>query len=231
MSTGIFGIIKGVAATITFLFLVDRFGRRSLFFVGSVMCAFSMFYLAGFSSLTKSFEADTSSPDALAYSAAAFIYVFGAGYVSFPRRMAASFSCSVMLIPLTQAIEWNLPWIVAAEIYPTKVRSFCVMLTTCSHWLGQFYMSYAVGYMLRDITYGTFLFFGVMTVLGALYVWFFLPETQGVSLEDMDALFASKGTARRKIKLYAEHRAAQQMFGEDGSAKADGAKADQVSVA
>lgn len=82
-------------------------------------------------------------------------------------------------------------------------------MTTCSHWLGQFYTSYAVGYMLRDITYGTFLFFGSMTVIGALYVWFFLPETQGVSLEDMDALFSCKGFARQKMKQFDEFKAAE----------------------
>ncbi|KAL5334737.1 hypothetical protein BJX70DRAFT_402278 [Aspergillus crustosus] len=75
-------------------------------------------------------------------------------------------------------------------------------MTTCSHWLGEFYTSYAVTYMFKNITYGTFLFFGSMTVLGAIYMYLFVPETNGVPLEDMDVLFESKGLAPQKMKAY-----------------------------
>ena len=68
-------------ATITFLFLIDRFGRRSLVYVGSAMCAFSMYYVAAFSAITDSFHTK-QAPNAASNSAAAFIYIFGAGYVS-----------------------------------------------------------------------------------------------------------------------------------------------------
>ncbi|KAL0943360.1 MFS quinate transporter [Colletotrichum truncatum] len=184
LSTGIYGIVKGVAATVTFLYLVDRFGRRALLFVGSIMCAFSMYYVAAFSGITNSFNTSLP-PNAGSNSAAAFIYIFGAGY----------------------AIGWNLPWIIASEIFPTRIRSFCLVLTTCSHWLGEFYVSYAVTYMFRTITYGTFLFFGSMTVLGGVYVYLFVPETRGVPLEDMDVLFETPGLARQKMRNYKEYRA------------------------
>ncbi|KAL4875814.1 general substrate transporter [Aspergillus karnatakaensis] len=178
-STGIYGIVKGVVATITFLFLVDRFGRRPLLFVGSVMCAFSMYYLAAYSSITESFNTEQDQ-NAASNSAAAFIYIFGAGY----------------------AVGWNLPWIIAAEIFPTRVRSFCMVMTTCAHWLGEFYTSYAVTYMFKNITYGTFLFFASMTVLGAIYMYLFVPETNGVPLEDMDLLFGCEGLAPQQMKAY-----------------------------
>ncbi|KAL5334736.1 general substrate transporter [Aspergillus crustosus] len=85
-STGIYGIVKGAVATITFLFLIDRFGRMALLFVGSVMCAFSMYYVAAYSSITDSFNT-SQDQNAASSSAAAFIYIFGAGY----------------------AVGWNLP--------------------------------------------------------------------------------------------------------------------------
>ncbi|KAJ5387427.1 hypothetical protein N7509_009968 [Penicillium cosmopolitanum] len=181
LSTGIYGIVKGVAATITFLFLVDRFGRRALLFAGSVMCAFSMYYVAAFSAITDSFHS-SQEPGSASYSAVAFIYIFGAGY----------------------SVGWNIPWIVASEIFPTRIRSFCLVLTTCSHWLGEFYTSYAVTYMFASITYGTFLFFGSMTVLGGVYVYLFLPETKGIPLEKMDDLFGEKGFAIQKMRRFKE---------------------------
>lgn len=75
-------------------------------------------------------------------------------------------------------------------------------MTTCSHWLGEFYVSYAVTYMFKSITYGTFLFFGTMSVLGAVYMYIFVPETSGVALENMDILFESKGLAKQQMTAY-----------------------------
>ncbi|KAJ3566020.1 hypothetical protein NPX13_g7291 [Xylaria arbuscula] len=181
-STGIYGLVKGAAAVATFLFLIDRFGRRALIFAGTILCAFSMFYVAAYSAIADSFNS-TKAPGAGGASAAAFIYIFGAGY----------------------AVGWNIPWIIASEIFPTRIRSFCLVMTTCSHWLGEFYVSYAVTYMFKSITYGTFIFFGVLTVLGGIYTYFFIPETNGVPLEDMDILFEAKGFAPQQMKTYQAH--------------------------
>lgn len=52
--------------------------------------------------------------------------------------------------------------------------------------------------MIADIQYGTFLFFGTSVVCGMIFSYFFLPETKGVALEDMDIMFASKGFASQK---------------------------------
>ena len=87
-------------------------------------------------------------------------------------------------------------------MFPTRVRSLCLVWTTCFHWIGEFYTSYAVSYMLRDIEYGTFLFFGTMTLLGGIFVFFFVPETTGLALEDMDLLFESPGFAWQQMKAY-----------------------------
>lgn len=93
-----------------------------------------------------------------------------------------------------------------------------MVMTTCSHWLGEFYTSYAVTYMFANITYGTFLFFGSMTVLGAIYMYLLVPETNGVSLEDMDILFEAHGLAPQKMKAYkaAKEAGVTGLFGDSG---------------
>ena len=60
--------------------------------------------------------------------------------------------------------------------------------------------------MITDITYGTFIFFGSCTVLAFLFAFFFVPETKGVALEDMDILFGSGAPilARAARKRYIE---------------------------
>lgn len=49
--------------------------------------------------------------------------------------------------------------------------------------------------MLQTLSYGTYLFFGLLTFLGAAFIYFFFPETKGLSLEEMDLLFGSAGYA------------------------------------
>ena len=52
--------------------------------------------------------------------------------------------------------------------------------------------------MMTNITYGTFLFFGSSLVFGILFVYLLMPETKGMSLEEMDILFNIPGPANRK---------------------------------
>jgi hypothetical protein len=49
--------------------------------------------------------------------------------------------------------------------------------------------------MLNNMSYGVYIFFGSLTFLGAGFIYFFFPETKGLSLEEMDILFGSSGAA------------------------------------
>ena len=42
--------------------------------------------------------------------------------------------------------------------------------------------------MLQKMKYGTFIFFGLLTFGGGLFILFFVPETKRLSLEEMDVL-------------------------------------------
>jgi hypothetical protein len=50
--------------------------------------------------------------------------------------------------------------------------------------------------MLTNLKWGTYVFFGILTYLGAAFIWFFVPETSRLTLEEMDTVFGSVGTAQ-----------------------------------
>lgn len=45
------------------------------------------------------------------------------------------------------------------------------------------------------LTNSQYIFFGLLTFGGAAFIYFFFPETKGLSLEEMDILFGSAGAA------------------------------------
>lgn len=61
--------------------------------------------------------------------------------------------------------------------------------------MNNFAVGLATSPFISTSNYGTFIFFGCITAIGVLYVWFFVPETKGRTLEEMDELFGSHGMA------------------------------------
>lgn len=89
------------------------------------------------------------------------------------------------------------------------IRSICLVFTTCAQWLGQFTIVYSTPYMMTNITYGTFLLFACSVVFGMCFALFLVPETKGITLEDMDILFSRTGlplTWRRQTDEIIEER-------------------------
>lgn len=54
--------------------------------------------------------------------------------------------------------------------------------------------------LIESISYGTYLLFGILTILGAGFVWFYVPETKRLTLEEMDVVFGSEGTAEKDMR-------------------------------
>ncbi|KAK8079086.1 hypothetical protein PG994_002893, partial [Apiospora phragmitis] len=84
----------------------------------------------------------------------------------------------------------GITWTYASEIFPLDIRMLCVALTTAVTWLGSFIIARFTPYMISDLGYGAYFFFGSILVSMGIWAFFFVPETKGVMLEQMDALFA-----------------------------------------
>ncbi|KAK2685262.1 hypothetical protein QWA68_015642 [Fusarium oxysporum] len=176
LATGVYGIIKVVATSLFIRFVVDRFGRRVPLLIGSAVALTSMLYLGIYCAVSGAFSGGASQ-GAGGYIAVVFVYIY-----------AIAFCCS-----------WNsIAWIYCAEIFPLGVRSVCLVATTCCQWLGQFIVVYSTPYMMENIKWGTFIFFAAFIVVGIFFAFFLVPETARLTLEDMDILFSTKGSARHK---------------------------------
>jgi hypothetical protein len=74
-----------------------------------------------------------------------------------------------------------------AEIFPNKVRAKGQTLGSTTHWVMAAVIAFSFPYLAEKAGGGnTFLFFTVMMVLQLLFVWKFMPETKGRSLEQIE---------------------------------------------
>jgi hypothetical protein len=55
--------------------------------------------------------------------------------------------------------------------------------------------------MIVSLSYGTYILFGLLTYLGAAFIYFHVPETKRLTLEEMDVIFGSEGTAEADFAL------------------------------
>ncbi|KAE8322424.1 general substrate transporter [Aspergillus sergii] len=177
--TGIFGIVKLVAAIICALFLVDVIGRKRSLLIGITFQAISMIYVAGFLTSVPGMgvEDDFVLPEnklGPSRGAIAMIYISGFGW----------------------ALGWNsMQYLLTAELFPLRIRALATSLAMTLHFVNQYGNSRAVPNMLLGTDHGgitpmgTFWFFSAVTVIGWFWVLFTVPETAGRSLETIDRLF------------------------------------------
>jgi hypothetical protein len=68
---------------------------------------------------------------------------------------------------------------VASEIFPLDIRMLCVSLTTADTWLGSFIIARSTPYMISDLGYGAYFFFGAILICMGIWSFFCVPETKG----------------------------------------------------
>jgi len=166
LQTIIVGVIN-LSFTVLAIFTVDRFGRKPLMIIGASGMAFFMFALG----------------------IAFFIKSVGMGALIFMLGYVACF-----------AMSWGpATWVLLSEIFPNRIRSKVMAIAVAAQWISNWLVSvtfpmmddssFLVGLFNHGFTYWVY---GLMGVLAAIFVWKFVPETKGKTLEQMDILFDKK---------------------------------------
>jgi len=171
-STGFYGIAKTAGMIAFTLIVVERIGRRKGLIWGSALGMLPMFFLGGYVTIAD----PTSKVSTGAIQQDAW------GYVA----MAAIYANAFIICATWQGITWTY----ASEIFPLDIRMLCVAITTCTTWIGSFTIARITPHMLSALNAGSYFFFGAVLTLMGIWAFFFVPETRGVPLEEMDSLFS-----------------------------------------
>jgi MFS transporter, SP family, xylose:H+ symportor len=76
-------------------------------------------------------------------------------------------------------------WVYLSEIFPNRVRARGQALGSFTHWFWAAAVSWSFPVIAEASGASAFAFFAVMMVLQFVLVWMFLPETKGISLEEI----------------------------------------------
>ncbi|KAF5005268.1 hypothetical protein FDECE_8254 [Fusarium decemcellulare] len=176
-ATGFYGLAKTLGMVIFSFWVADHLGRRKGLIWGAFVGAVPMLYLGGY--VMK------NDPEAVA--AAGETNMSGWGYLA----MVCVYLYGVIYCATWQGITW----LYASEIYPLYLRSLCMALTIADERLWSYVVSRATPYMISDIGYGTYFFFGALMVCMGFWAWWCIRETKGIPIEEMDALFGAPHAA------------------------------------
>ena len=169
-TTGI-GVVNFIM-TIVAVFFTDRLGRKPLLYFGLIGVMLSLFALG------TSF---------------AFAGVLGSSL-----KWVAVGSLVTYIICFAMSLG-PIGWILVSEVFPLKIRGVAMSICTVSNFAFNFFVVGSFPIMLHRIGGAwTFWMFGFVSLLCIIFVYFFVPETKGISLEQIESNWR-KGIAPRKF--------------------------------
>ncbi|KAJ5727824.1 hypothetical protein N7493_005644 [Penicillium malachiteum] len=157
----------GILFTLNAIWFIDRFGRKALLIGGSIGMGLCMIIVSAVETETaNTADGGKSEPVGIAI---VFLFFF---FILFYKP---SWGATV--------------WIWTAEVFSMNVRAQAVgMASQTQNVANTIFQQFFPTFLNNDGFYAFYLFAGINFLLG-LFVWFFIPETKQVPLEEIDALF------------------------------------------
>ncbi|WVZ82667.1 hypothetical protein U9M48_029906 [Paspalum notatum var. saurae] len=165
LSAVVTGVV-GVGATAASMLAVDRFGRRTLFLAGGAQMLASQVLIGGIMAAELRDAGGVSKAWAGVLILLIAVYVAGFG------------------------LSWGpLGWLVPSEIFPLEVRAAGQSVTVAVSFAFTVFVAQAFLAMLCHMKAGIFFFFAAWLAVMTAFVYLFLPETKGLPIEQVAAVW------------------------------------------
>ena len=163
LQTIIVGVIN-LTFTVLAIMTVDKFGRKPLQIIGALGMAIGMFSLGT------------------------------AFYTQAPGIVAL---LSMLFYVAAFAMSWGpVCWVLLSEIFPNAIRGKALAIAVAAQWLANYFVSWTFpmmdknSWLVSHFHNGfSYWIYGCMGILAALFMWKFVPETKGKTLEELEELW------------------------------------------
>ncbi|PZN33777.1 MAG: D-xylose transporter XylE [Proteobacteria bacterium] len=159
--------LANVVFTVVALLTVDRWGRKPLLVTGALIMAVAMLALGT---------------------------LFASGHVGMGALVA------VVVYIAGFALAWGpVVWVLLSEIFPNVIKSKAMALAVAMQWIANLFVSWSFKVLDGNSTLNAlfnhgfaYWIYGLMSILAALFVLRFVPETKGRTLESIHELWGSR---------------------------------------
>ncbi|KAH8663104.1 general substrate transporter [Tricladium varicosporioides] len=162
--------LVNVLSTPLSFWIVERFGRRNLLLVGGTGMVIAQ-YIVGIVGVTVGQD---KGPDT--------------------NKSAVSSMIAFICLNITFfATTWGpVAWVLVGEVFPLPIRSRGVGLSTASNWFWNCIIAIITPYLVdkqyADLKSYIFIMWGSLCIISVLFAYFLVPETKGLSLEQIDRM-------------------------------------------
>eukprot|EP00102_Acyrthosiphon_pisum_P026970 XP_016664180.1 PREDICTED: facilitated trehalose transporter Tret1-like isoform X2 [Acyrthosiphon pisum] len=159
------GIVQ-LVMTFVAMMIVDKAGRRVLLIVSAIVMSISFFCLGLYLEYRKSVHKDSILSWLPLILIALYISAFSLGF-------------------------GPIPWVVMGEIFSNEVKPYGTSLATATNWILVFAVTFLTFVTTNSLGFlGLFWMFSLFCALGALFVWYTVPETKNKSLTEIQLKLA-----------------------------------------
>ncbi|KFR16604.1 Solute carrier family 2, facilitated glucose transporter member 8, partial [Opisthocomus hoazin] len=181
MASVVVGSIQ-VCFTAVAALIIDKTGRKVLLYVSGIIMALSTALFGLYFKMVLPNRSNSSNPvwftlnspspgteSSISWLAVVSLGLFVAGF----------------------ALGWGpVPWLVISEIFPLKARGVSSAACVLTNWLMAFLVTKEFHDFIGFLTsYGTFWLFSAFCCLNVTFTAFYVPETKGQTLEQIEAYF------------------------------------------
>ncbi|ANI40531.1 sugar porter family MFS transporter [Mycolicibacterium vaccae] len=156
--------VINVLTTLIAIALIDKIGRKPLLLIGSSGMAVTLITMA-FIFANATLDAD--------------------GNPSLPGASGVIALIAANLFVVAFGMSWGpVVWVLLGEMFPNRIRAAALGLAAAGQWAANWLITITFPGLREHLglAYG---FYGLCAILSGLFVWRWVMETKGVSLEDM----------------------------------------------
>jgi len=169
------GGIEYAICSLLSVLLIEGLGRRKSFLFTAAGMAICMVIIAGL-------ESTTNRTAQLV--AAGFLFLFNTFF----------------------GLAWVAgPWLYSSEIAPLRARAQANAVATAGNWLFCFVVVMIIPPAFQNLGWKTYIIFAVFNAVFVPVIYFFLVETKGRSLEEIDVIFAAGGSPVHEERKMPHH--------------------------
>lgn len=172
----VFTSITNIVVTFVAIALVDRIGRRPLLLTGSAGMTLALATMA------------------VAFASAVTVD----GELTLPGAWGPIALVAANLFVVFFGFSWGpLVWVLLGEIFPGRIRARALGLAAAAQWVANFLVTVTFPVLSNFSLFFTYGMYATFAALSFVFVFWKVPETNGMSLEESETVFPAKGSARR----------------------------------